>query len=98
MRSVKDSYLGDTMPATKQVELPNMPGSALSRYAQDFIDQRKRIDEEKEKLTALGMKIVGWLKEEGRRSMHLKIETIDGVEHYTFAVEETKEKLKVSKG
>jgi hypothetical protein len=83
----------------RQAELPNIPQpSALSRFAQDFIDQRKRIDEEKEKLQALGLKIVGWLTEEGRKSMKLKIETIDGVEHYTFSVEESKEKLKVSKG
>ena len=82
---------------TKQAELPAMPPqTALSRYCQEFVDQRKRIDEEKDKLQALGLKIVGWLKEEGRRTMKLRVETMDGVEWYTFAVEETKEKLKVT--
>jgi len=81
----------------QQTTLPNMPAPVLSRYAEDFIEQRKKITEEKEKLDRIGLKIVEQLKKENRRLLTLSINSIDGVERWKFEVTDTQEKLKCTK-
>jgi hypothetical protein len=78
----------------KNRELPGMPDAGpLRNAAEDFIEQREAIEDEKAKLEFMAQDILEAMKKEGRYEFAL---AVNG-ERYKFSIKEASLKLKLEK-
>lgn len=75
-------------------ELPGMPDAGpLRNAAEDFVEQRGIIEEEKEKLEQVGQRILDAMKKEGRYEFAI----VTHGERYKFSIKEAAVKLQCTK-
>ena len=73
-----------------QTEIPGIEISELAKVAQEFVEQKTVIEEEKEKLDRISLRVIQALKKSGRSSVKVNVSGFI----YEFNVVDTVEKLK----
>ena len=74
----------------KQIEIPGVEVPELTKIAQEFVEQKTAIEEEKEKLELISTRVIQALKKSGRSPVRVNVSGFI----YEFNVVDTEEKLK----